>query len=78
MTEEQMTAKQKIIMKYYLLTKQEIAKEIFDFHMTMVEKLGQKVQGHTSGGWGVVDTAKIFNLSNGMISNYLNIHRRNV
>ena len=67
---------QQIISNYYALTKEQLAKEVFNFHIEMELKCGCKVKGHiTSETWGIEDTAHSFNMSKGMVAQLLHRHK---
>ena len=67
---------QQIIANYYALPREQIAEEVFNFHMEEREKLGCRIRGYsTSGTWGVIDTAHAFNISKGMVTQLIQRHQ---
>ena len=73
---KQMNKIQQMIADYYALSKEELAEEVFLFHMEQVQRYGCRIKGCLGSGlWGVVDTAHSFNISKGMVSQLLQRHR---
>lgn len=74
-----MNKTQQLIADYYSLSKKVIAKEVFDYHIMKELECGPAVKGHkVEGSWSVNDTAKAFNVTIGMVSNWLNTRRREI